>query len=227
MKKRFFTGRLFLTLPFFLLFSLPLGAQGFFSKVTWFVNASILLFPEDNGMYSDPMPVLPSPGFGISYPINNVLRIESTLDCYFTHYGYSYVLDRAVPMAIENRSSFVFGTLFAVQAAAYFNVTSFMTVRAYGGPAADLRVILLAEDLAPDDTEDASRQTGSVRNYFWSSGRWFMPVVGAGADFVVNQRFTVGVDLRVWIPVYRLWSGEHLPAIEGWRFGPGLRFSFK
>jgi len=226
MKRCFFTGRVFLVVLFALFVSLPLGAQGFFSKMSWFVNGSIFLFPEDNGMYSDPMPVLPSPGLGVSYPINDLFKIESTLDFYFTHYGYSYELDRAVPMAIENRSSFVFGSVLAIQAAAYFNVNSFMTVRVYGGPAADLRIILLAEDLGPDDTADASRQTDSVTNYFWSSGRWFLPVVGSGVDFIVNPRFKVGVDLRVWIPLYKLWSGENLPAIEGWRFGPGLRFSF-
>jgi len=198
---------------------------GFFSKISWFVNGSVLFFPEDNGMYSDPMPVLPSLGLGASYPITDILKLELTLDFYMTHYGYA--LDRAVPQAIENRSALVIGSLFAFQAAAYFNVTSFMTVRAYGGPAADLRIVLVAEDLNSGDMDDAQRQTDAVLNYFWSSGRWFMPVVGAGVDFNISSRFKVGIDLRVWIPIYRLWTGEDLPPIEGWRFGPGIRFTFR
>ena len=214
----------------------PLGAQeleesgeskGFFSKISWFVNGSVLFFPEDNGMHSDPMPILPSPGAGVSYPITKILRAEATLDFYFTHYGYDYDLDRAVPLAIENRSSFVFGSLLGFHLAAYFNVKSFITVRVYGGPAADLRIVLIAEDLRSDDKDDASRQTDSVRHYFWSSGRWFMPVIGAGVDFDLNPHLKLGVDLRVWAPMYRLWTGENLPVIEGWRFGPGIRFTIR
>jgi len=225
MRSGFFTKRLSLVLLFFALMTLPVGAQGFFSNISWFAQGSILFFPEDNGMYSDPMPILPAPGVGASYPVTDMFRIEATLDMYFTHYGYSPELDRAVPVAIENRSSFVIGSLLAFQGAAYFNINSFLRARVYGGPAADLRIILLAEDLNSGDMEDAQKQTGQVRNYFWSSGRWFMPVAGAGMDFAINERFKLGIDLRVWIPVYKLWSGENLPAIEGWRFGPGLRIT--
>ena len=221
MRKRF----LLFVVCIFIFGSLPLGAQSFFGKLSWFIEGSVLFFPEDNGVDSDPMPILPSPGLGASYPFNNILRMEFTLDLYWTNYGYSYNLDRAVPAAIENRSAQVIGPLLAVQAAAFFNVTSFMTVRVYGGPAADLRIVFMASGLRSDDKDDASKQTDSVRSYFWSSGRWFMPVLGTGADFIINPRFKVGLDLRVWAPIYRLWSGEDLPSIEGWRFGAGLRFS--
>ena len=228
--------RVFLALVIFGLLSLPLAAQGFSGRITWFGEGSVLLFPEDNGMDSGPMPVLPSPGFGVSYKAADIfkskgeLRLELALDFYFTHYAYDYGLDRAVPAAIENRSALVIGFPLAFQLAAYFDLASFMTVRVFGGPAADLRIVLIAEDLndadliGPPET-NARIQTDSVRSYFWSQGRWLMPVIGTGVDFTINPRFKLGVDFRVWIPVYRLWSGETLPGIEGWRFGPGIRFT--
>ena len=200
--------------------------QGFFKKINWFIDFSVLLFPENNGMGSDPMPVLPSPGAGLSYPITNIFWLELTLDFYMTHYRYNYTLDMAVPAAIENRSARVMGSFLGFHAAAYFNVNSFMTVRVYGGPAADLRIIFIAAGLNDSDKADAKKQTDSVRRYFWSQGRWFMPVIGTGLDFSVSQRFRLGIDLRVWVPIYRLWTGEKLPGIEGWRFGPGIRLSF-
>ena len=202
--------------------------QNFFSKISWFAQGSVLFFPEHNGMASDPMPILPSPGFGASYPVTKIFRVEATLDFYMTHYGYDDSLGRAVPNAIENRTALVIGSLLAFQAAAYFDVSPSITLRVYGGPAADLRIVLVAEDLNAglDDMDTIRSQTDSVRNYFWSSGRWFMPVMGAGADFALNPRIKLGVDLRVWAPIYRLWTGENLPAIEGWRFGPGIRLSF-
>ena len=227
MRKLFFAHVPFLALLMLCVVGLPLDAQGFFRKISWFGEASVLFFPEGNGMDSDPMPILPSPGLGAAFPVGGPMRVEVTLDFYLTHYGYSYELERAVPNAIENRSARVIGSILAVQAAAYFNVSSLLTIRAYAGPAADLRIVVMAADLGPGDEEDASRQTNSARKYFWSQGRWLLPVTGAGLDFSINERFKVGIDLRAWIPAYRLWTKENLPALEGWRFNPGIRFTFR
>ena len=229
MGNRFFFRPLLLAIIIFSLFAIPLGAQGFFSKVSWLVDGSVLFFPEDNGMDSDPMPVLPSFGAGASYqvlkPAKIALALELTLDFYMTHYGYSEELDRAVPQAIENRSARVIGSLLGFQAAGCFDVTSFMTIRAFAGLSADLRIVFMAADLSPADKDDASKQTDQVRRYFWSGGRWFMPVTGTGIDFILNERFKLGIDFRVWMPMYRIWTDENLPAIEGWRFGVGFRLT--
>ena len=216
---------LFFVVCIFVFGSLPLGAQGFFGKISWFAEGSVLFFPDKNGLYSDPWPILPSPGMGASYPFTDRFRMELTLDMYWTNYRYSDELCRAVPAAIENRSAQVIGPLLGIQGAAYFNVTSLLTVRVFGGPAADLRIVFIASDLRSDDMDEASRHTKSVRRYFWSSARWLMPVLGSGIDFAINPRFKIGLDLRIWMPVYRLWTGENLSAIDGWRFGVGLRFT--
>jgi hypothetical protein len=212
--------------------TLPLEAQGFFSRLIWVAEGSVLFFPEDNGMYSDPMPVLPAPGLAVSYPLSDLMHLELTADFYFTHYGYNFTLDRAVPAAIENRSSFVFGSVLGLQTLALFDITPAIDVRAYGGVAADLRVVLLAEDLNSTDftgipETDPQIQTDAVWDYFWSSGRWILPVIGAGMDFNLNSKLKLGLDLRVWFPLYRLWTAEDLPAIEGWRFGVGARITFR
>ena len=226
MGKRFFAHCLFLALMI-LAVGLPLDAQGYFSKISWFGEGSVIFFPEDNGMDSDPMPILPSPGLGVVFPVNKLINIEATLDFYLTHYGYSYKLDRAVPSAIENRSARVIGSVLAVQAAAYFDVTTLLTARAFAGLAADLRIVLIAADLGPGDERDASEQTDSVRKYFWSQARWLLPVTGGGVDFTINERIKVGIDLRAWLPAYRLWTKEGLPFLEGWRFAPGIRFTIR
>jgi len=229
MGKRFFSLRVFMAIIIFTLVVIPLGAQGFFSNISWLVEGSVFFFPEDNGTESDPMPVLPSLGMGASYGVIKDSKIgfslELTLDFYWTNYGYSYTLNRAVPQAIENRSAQVLGFPLAIQAVGIYNVSSFAAIRAYTGPMADLRIVLLASDLRSDDKDDASKQTDSVRHYFWSKGRWFLPVAGLGTDFTLNSRFKLGVDFRVWMPMYKLWSGEDLPAIEGWRFGAGFRLT--
>jgi len=231
MRKRFFSRPLLLALIILPIFALPAGAGGFFGKASWLLDGTVLFFPENNGMNSDPMPVLPSLGAGVLWPIIDAskmgLSLELTLDFYMTNYGYDYDLDRAVPYAVENRSARVMGSLFATQAAGSYKFNSLVTGRFYAGPAVDLRIITIAANLRSDDKAEASKQTDSIRNYFWSKGRWLMPVFGIGTDFTLNDRFKLGADVRMWMPMYRLWSGENLPAIEGWRFGAGFRLTIR
>ncbi|AEF81450.1 hypothetical protein [Leadbettera azotonutricia] len=232
MKRTFPLRRFLMAFAVFGALALPLEAQGFFSRLTWAAEGSVLFFPEDNGMHSDPMPVLPSPGVAVSYPLPGPMHLELTLDLYFTHYGYDFDLDRAVPYAIENRSSFVLGSVLGLQAMALFDIGSRIDVRAYGGFAADLRIVLLAEDLNSSDftgvpQSDPQIQTDAVRDYFWSSGRWLLPVIGGGMDFDLNSKLKLGLDLRVWFPLYKVWTAENLPAVEGWRFGIGARITFR
>jgi hypothetical protein len=216
-----FAGSLFFT-PF-----QSTEAAVFFNSLSWSVRGSILIIPEDNGLQSDPTPILPSPGLAAAYPLNSLFGLEVSLDFYATYYGYSSVLQRAVPYAIENRSTFVFGSILAFQGVYRLPLNAHVAVRFFAGPAMDLRLCLVAPDLKGTDLSDAAAQTAEVTNYFWGSGRWLFPFVGLGADYRLSDKYTLGFDTRLWFPLYRLWSGENLPAVEGWRFAAGLRLSFR
>ncbi|MDR1100484.1 MAG: hypothetical protein LBL28_08400 [Treponema sp.] len=215
----------------FLLFvpGLPsMRADGFADRLGWSFQGSVLMFPEDNGNRGGPMPVLPAPGGALNCVIWGPLSAEFSLDMYFTNYKYDFDWDRALPAEIEHRSAFVFGFLTGFHALARFPLGDKFVLRAYGGPDMDLRIISLAADLHPDDLTgiretDAQMQTDAVRDYFWARGRWFLPALGMGADYRINEKFLVGLDFRTWFPLYRLWTGETLPPMEGWRFGLGVR----
>jgi len=104
-------------------------------------------------------------------------------------------------------------------------------IRAYAGPAADLRIVTLAaglnhsSDFTGDIKTDPKLQTEAIRDYFSKDARWFMPVAGFGMDFPINEKFLLGFDLRAWFPIYRAWTDKDLPAINGWRFGAGFRIT--
>ena len=74
--------------------------------------------------------------------------------------------------------------------------------------------------------EEIRKETDAVFSYFWSGARWLLPVMGTGMDFDLNEKFRLGFDIRIWAPVYKLWTGENLPFAEGWRFGLGVRATF-
>jgi hypothetical protein len=228
--KNVFSFRFFAAGFLCLLFAFPLEAQTFAERLTWSFNGSIFVFPEDNGNEGDVAPVLPSAGVNLAYHFGERFYLELTEDLYFTNYLYSSVLNRAVPAAIENRSAFVFGFFTGIQALFEFPVNDIWNFRVFGGPAFDFRVISLALDLKPDiqpGDADAPEQTDKIRDYFWGKGRWFLPVVGGGVDYTINDDFLLGLDLRMWIPLYKMWSDEKLPGIEGWRFGAGLRITLR
>lgn len=197
-------------------------------RTSWFAQGSILVFLENNALAGDLMPILPSLGFGFSFPFASTLRFEPTLDLYSTYYGFSDDLNRPVPLANQNRVAQVTGILFGFQVVKPFALTPKTTIRTYGGLATDIRIVSVASGVNEKriSLEEADRQTSLVREYFWGQGRWLVPLTGMGMDFTLNTGLRIGFDIRVWMPAYRLWTGEKLPTVEGWRFGVGLRINF-
>ncbi|MCL2211889.1 MAG: hypothetical protein FWB95_08210 [Treponema sp.] len=197
----------------------------------WSLLGNILVFPANSGASADPFPVLPSGGASVSVRIWGPIRAEFTEDIYFKYYEYNSTLGYPTAGNQENRSALVIGFFTAIQITGYFTLGDKGTaLRVYAGPAADLRAVVLSPglnfpgDFNNNDIEkNPQLQTDAIRNYFWSGKRWFMPVAGVGMDFSVSESFLLGFDLRVWFPVYKIKSEENLPAIDGWRFGVGLR----
>ena len=199
--------------------------SNWFKKTIFSFGGSILIFQEDYGFEAAPIPVLPAPGFAFTMPLWSSafggVALETTLDMYFTYYKYSYELDRPVPAEIENRSAFVFGPVFALQAQGHINLNK-VRLRLNAGIAADPRIVLLAPDLNEADLEDANMQTDDIRAFYKDYDRWLYPVLGLGADFHVTPRWSAGIDLRTWAPLD--FSGADRQFL-GWRFGIGLRAS--
>jgi hypothetical protein len=191
-----------------------------------------MLVLADNGNLPDPMPILPSFGAAVDYMIFGPLGVEASLDFYGTDYGYSYELDRAVPAAIENRSAFVVGSVLGIQILGRFDFTDRMTLRVFGGPAVDMRISFLSYGLDQDEIDENNGKNitaivDDISSYFWTQYRWFMPVAGIGFDYRILPKIMLGFDGRVWFPLYRLWSGEDLSPMEGWRFSAGFKVSLR
>jgi len=197
----------------------------------WSVKGSLFLFAADNGPRADALPVIGSLGFSLSWQIVDSLRIEFSEDIYYTNYEFNKELGFPMACGNENRSAFVLGFITSVQAVGAFPVgTNGIMLRVFGGPAADFRVVTLAFGLHPDDLDSANENnvhehTSAVLNYFWSKGRWFMPVLGTGMDFPATENYLIGFDLRVFFPIYKLWTDDKTPMIDGWRFGVSFRIT--
>jgi len=219
-----------LLLVFALLPSNAVLAETFKDNLGWAVHGSIFYFAANNGVDSDPAPIIPSAGFSLAWQLIDYLKLEFTQDIYFTNYEWESNLGYPMACNIENRAAFVLGFLTGVQATGYFPLDK-ISLRVYGGPAVDFRVVTTAfglnhpADYIGDIETNVELQTEAIKNYFWQSGRWFMPVAGLGFDFPINEKFLLGFDLRAWFPVYKIWTDDNAPAIDGWRFGAGFRIA--
>jgi hypothetical protein len=206
---------------------IPLSADSFSDNLSWAARGSLFVFAANNGPAADPIPILPSLGVSLAWNFWGPLSLELSEDLYFSNYEYDY--ERGYPMAcsVENRSAFVLGFLTGIQLSAFFPIDSKgIGVRVYGGPAMDIRVIIqsFGNNYTPDK-EDIKNQTEAISGYFWGEGRWLYPVLGAGMDFPLTEKYLLGFDLRTWFPLYRLWTDKNLPGIDGWRFGAGFRIT--
>jgi len=224
---------------FFIIFFLPvlsLSANSFTDNFYWSFSGSLLYFPANNGVDSNPAPILPSVGFSAAWqfwgPPKFHFRIEMTEDMYFSNYEYNVKLGYPMACSLENRSAFVMGFLTGLQLTGVIPLgQSDIAVRVFLGPAFDFRIITKAvglnhpADYTGEIETDVKLQTNAIKEFFWNSGRWFMPVAGAGMDFPLNDNYMLGFDLRVWFPVYRLWTIDNTSNIDGWRFGAGFRIT--
>ncbi|MEW6564704.1 MAG: hypothetical protein ACOZCE_13345 [Spirochaetota bacterium] len=223
-------GHRFFGIGCFLFAMLLVSALSPLYALEWSIKGDLLFIPEDNGLAGDPMPILPTAGVTVEYPLPYNLYLGAGYDLYSTYYGYSSTLGRAIPVAIENRSTLVIGNLLSLYGTYHLNIPALtaagLRLRFAAGLSIDARLCLIADGLEGPDLEDASQQTAQVANYFWSNGRWLFPMTGFGIDFVKVKNVWLGLDSRVWYPLYRAWSGDAAPAAEGWRYDVGIRISF-
>ncbi|MCL2759025.1 MAG: hypothetical protein FWD22_02310 [Treponema sp.] len=211
-----------LTLIFALL---PLNSV-FGNAFQWSITGNILGFPADNGVDSDPFPIIPSGGGVLSFRILGPLRVELTEDIYMKNYEFNTQLGYPMASNPENGRTLIIGFITGIQLTGNFPLgDSGTALRIYAGPAADLRIITTAISDYPGDEAEAKIHTDAIREYFWSKNRWFIPVAGIGMDFPINEKFLLGFDLRTWFPVYKLNADDNTSAIDGWRFGAGIRIT--
>jgi hypothetical protein len=205
------------------------GFQGYAKEGFAFIyRGSVLGILEDNGLEGDPMPLVPSAGFSLSFGLSPHFRFEPGIDAYFTYYGYSDKLERAVPVADENRSTAVYGFLLTLPVEYTYTSKRKIDYRVSLGITADLRLCLLAPGLDDDaqGRSDAQEQTSRVVSYFWESGRWLFPTAALGVDFPGSEKYYIGAEFRSWYPLYRHWTEEDLPAVENLRFALGVRLAY-
>jgi hypothetical protein len=78
-------------------------------NLSWAIHGNIFYFTADNGVNSDPAPIIPSGGFSLALQLAQLLRLEFTEDIYFTNYEYNATLGYPMACNPENRSAFVMG----------------------------------------------------------------------------------------------------------------------
>ena len=188
-------------------------------------GGGVLIFNEDGGLQTAPLPVLSSAVVSFDWVLLKRgivnLAVEANLGLYGNN--YIWVSGRPYPTEIENRLTFVFGFITGASAKLMLPVSIFLFNTELGF-AFDLRVITEAADLNKEDAEDARFATEKIREYYWNEGRFFYPAFGLGLDFPIITGWNLGFSFKMWMPVVQIAYGES-PGMNDWRFGFALTVS--
>lgn len=180
------------------------------------------------GLASAPSPLPPFFGaeyrwripytFGRTDPLPLFLSPSASL------YGVKYLWanDRPLPAEVENRTSSVFSLLMDVPVV-YVLEKDRMTYSFGGGLSFLARYGFLESGVAPDeritgDTMTAGEQVKAINRYFWGSARWIYPTLQGGVRYRLDTGWGAGLNLRLAIPFFNVWSNPKVP------FGDSMMF---
>ena len=198
-------------------------------------GGALLFFSSDKSLESDPAPILGSFYGNFSYPLTGSgffsLYIGASLEVYRTHYLWSDALGRALPAAIEQREAQVFGFPLGIALETRFDLPAKMTLRMSLGLSADMRLVLLAEDInedleGPAGMQDLRDRTDKIGRYLWGDMRWLFFETQAGVSMRLWESFSFDIAGRVFMPASAPPREPADPATLGWRFGVLLRVSY-
>jgi hypothetical protein len=149
--------------------------------------------------------------FGRTDPLPLFLAPSASL------YGVKYLWgnDRPLPAELENRTSSVFSLLVDVPAV-YAIEQNRMTWSFGAGLSILARYGFLESGVSSDEKItgedlDAGEQVKAINKYFWNSGRWLYPTVQAGVKYRLETGWGAGVNFRLGVPIFNLWSTPSVP----------------
>jgi hypothetical protein len=165
------------------------------------------------GLSSAPSPIAGFLGVEYRYPIKRDVLIAPSISLYGLRYLWAD--DRALPAELENRTAFV-PTLLIDCPFLYRVERGRMLYTFGGGPAVTLRWGFLESGVGKDEksySEDmtAGDQVKEVNKYLWGSGRWFYPMLAGTARYRLDNGWGAGLNLRIGIPIFNLWSKPSVP----------------
>ena len=188
-------------------------------------GGAALIFNEDGGLHTAPLPVLPSGTASFDWVLLKRGIVNLAVDTNLGFYGtnYTWIFDRPYPTEIENRLTFVFGFITGASAKLLLPVSAFLFHTELGF-AFDLRIVTEAADLNEEDSDDARAATQKISEYYWNGGRFFYPMFGLGFDVPIIPGWNLGFSFKMWMPVVQMAYGES-PGFNDWRFGFALTVS--
>lgn len=124
--------------------------------------------------------------------------------------SYLWANDQALPAEIENRTAFVPAIL--LDGSFLYTIEKDRFLYSFGGgPGIMIRYGFLESGVSENERTSASAPTAgeqveNINSYLWSSLRWFYPMIQGGVRYRLTNGWGAGVNLRIGIPVFNLWS---------------------
>lgn len=193
----------------------------------WTIRGTLFATLDEVGLYGASSPIVPTIGAAFSLPLMTLpatmsLSFEPGLDVRGSYYAWADELNRPVPIESSNRTTLLVSALLSAPVSLHIPLGSAFGVRVLAGPAFDLAIPLVAEDLKDDELLDAQTQTAQIASFVWGSGRFVHFLAGGEFLFSAGSSLSFGVSARAIIPLWRLWTSDSYSALDRFSLVLGL-----
>lgn len=156
---------------------------------------------------SAPSPIIFSPGFGATIPVNRWLAFSPSVNAFTSYYLWrdDPAGGRAYPAEIENRTALVFS--FLIDTPAVFYARSGNSTFSFGlGLSLLARIGFLTDGVPASEADDVGR----INSFFYSGLRFLYPSAQLAYDFALESGIKAGVILKARLPLASLMEGRGL-----------------
>jgi hypothetical protein len=204
-KGRFMITRVPLCFAFTLLFLLS-GVSGAWSLSYLGVDLG-LIFLGNAEEDSAPNPVILQ-GVGVTFPVYQLDALTIEVGGLFYGTQYQWLNNRASPADIERADNFyVLSVQIDGRVMYEWKVSDQVDLGVSGGLTLAIRVPLFAWDEGEKYREDMTA--------YFLEGRFIYPQAGGYVDWAILEGIELRFSLRVFFPLYNLWSDEGMPFWDG------------
>lgn len=169
-------------------------------------------------------------GFALEYGLGGkgLWGFEPGLTVYGNYYTLS-AAGKAVPCGAELRDVYMIGALLDLPFLLELGLGPHFRISTGAGLAFHLRVGIKA---APDvgvqgDTSDDAAVIQAINSYFWSMGRFFLPSTILRFEYEAKEKFSLGLAIKAYWPIFNLWAGEDLGFFDQMILGAAITARFE
>jgi hypothetical protein len=189
-------------------------------RATWGVLAEALLDSSVDSEISSPSFNFHL-GFGATMPFSAESPFSFEPSASFHSSYCEYLNNRAVPTDQTFGSAYELGILLDAPVVFTVPLDDSFSFGIGVGACFDIRYAFTI------DSSYHANDTPWINSYYWEQGRFFTPSTLIRGEYMLSERFSLGLEGRALWPIYNLWTDEGYGFLDRAKFLAGISIRYK